>query len=76
MVMSPTAVATQCWAEGVWTGKWSHEQKRSVDEWPHWHTPIFSNDDMTFVCPTDVKKDTGAEGPFSVLEEVGSQARA
>ena len=22
-----STTATQCWAEGVWTGKWSHEQK-------------------------------------------------
>ena len=27
-----STMATQCWAEGVWTGKWSHEQKRSLDE--------------------------------------------
>ena len=25
-------MATQCWAEGVWTGTWSHELKRSLDE--------------------------------------------
>ena len=22
-----STMATQCWAEGAWTGKWSHEQK-------------------------------------------------
>ena len=47
-------------------------------KWPHWHTLIFSNNtkiDMRFVCPKDVKKDAGAEVPFSVLEEMGSQAR-
>ena len=27
-----STMATQYWAEGVWTGKWSHEQKRSLDE--------------------------------------------
>ena len=27
-----SSMATQCWAEGVWTGKRSHEQKISLDE--------------------------------------------
>ena len=27
-----STVAIQYWAEGVWTGKWRREQKRSVDE--------------------------------------------
>ena len=27
-----STMASQFWAEGVWTGKWSHEQKRSLDE--------------------------------------------
>ena len=27
-----STMVTQYWAEGVWTGKWSHEQKRSLDE--------------------------------------------
>ena len=47
-------------------------------KWPHWHTLMFSDEvkiDMRFVCPKDVQKDAGAEGPFSVLEEMGSQAR-
>ena len=25
-------MATQYWADGVWRGKWSREQKRSLDE--------------------------------------------
>ena len=24
-----SSLATQCWAEGVWTGKWRHEQKEA-----------------------------------------------
>ena len=46
--------------------------------WPHWHTLMFSDEikiDMKLVRPKDVQKDAGAEGPISVLEEVGSQAR-
>ena len=101
-----STIATQFWAEGVWTGKWSHEQKeawmRQIREvqtwkqvrglagavmcetrdlgtrWPHWHTLMFSDErqiDMRLVCPNDVKKDAGAEGPFSLLEKVGSRAR-
>ena len=31
--------------------------------------------DIMFVCPKDVKKDAGAEGPISALEEVGSETR-
>ena len=27
-----STLATQCWAEEVWIGKWLHEQKRSLDE--------------------------------------------
>ena len=45
--------------------------------WPQWHTLIFSDEvkiDMRFVCSEDVKNDAGAEGPISVLEEVGSKA--
>ena len=98
--------ATQYWAEGVWTGKWSHELKeawmRQIREvqkrkkvrrlaravmcetrdlgikWPYWHTLIFGNDtkiDMQFVCPKDVKKMLVQTALFSVLEEMGSQAR-
>ena len=47
--------------------------------WPQWHALMFSDEikknDMRFVCPKHVKKDAGAEGPISVLEEVGSKAR-
>ena len=25
-----STMATQCWAEGVWTGKWNHEQKEAL----------------------------------------------
>ena len=100
-----STMAIQYWAEGVWTGKWSHELKealmRQIREvqmwkqvrgpagavtcetrdlgikWPYWHTLIFDNDikiDMRFVCPEDVKN-AGANGLFSLLEEMGSQAR-
>ena len=27
-----STTATQYWAEGVWTGKWHHEQKKNVGE--------------------------------------------
>ena len=28
-----STMATRCWAEGAWTGKWSHERKEiSLDE--------------------------------------------
>ena len=27
-----STLATQYWAEGVWTGKWCREQRESVDE--------------------------------------------
>ena len=46
---------------------------------PYWRALMFSDEikiDMRSVCPKDVtKKDACAEGPISVLEEVGSKAR-
>ena len=27
-----STVTTQYWAEGVWTGKWCHEQREGLDE--------------------------------------------
>ena len=47
-------------------------------KWPYWHTLVLSDEtknDIRHVCPRDVKKDAGTEGPFSELEEMGSQAR-
>ena len=46
--------------------------------WPQWHTLMSSDEmkmDMRFVCPKDVKKDAGAQGPISLLEEMGSKTR-
>ena len=43
-------------------------------KWPFWRTLAFSDverTDMRYVCPSDVKKDAGAEGPINALEEVG-----
>ena len=96
-----STIATQTWAERVWTGKWNYEQKepwirqiREVQTWkqvrgpagavtcetrdlgvirPQWHTLMFRNEikiDMRFVCPKELKKKTGAEGPISALEKV------
>ena len=64
-----SSLATQCWVEGVWTGKWYHEQNeagpagavmcetRDLDiKWPHWHTLTFEGDrniDLRHVCPKD-----------------------
>ena len=47
-------------------------------KWPYWRSLIFGNDikiDMRFVCPKGCQKDAGADGPFSLLDEMGSQAR-
>ena len=44
--------------------------------WSYWHTLMFSDEkiDMRLVCPKNVKKDAGAEGPFSVLDKCGQQS--
>ena len=54
------------------------ETRDLVKKWPYWHTLVCNDEtkiDMRYVCPRDVKKDAVAEGPVSVLEEVGSKAR-
>ena len=102
-----SALATQLWAEGVWTGKLYREQRevwmkqiqqvqmwRQVrglagaamcetrdlgTKWPLWHTLIFTDEtriDMMFLCAQETLKIAGAEDQISVVEEVGSKARA
>ena len=48
-------------------------------KWLHWHTLIFTDEtriDMRFLCAQETLKIAGAEDPISVVEEVGSKARA
>ena len=44
-------------------------------KWPFWHTLIFGNDTKIDMRLERCQKDAGADGPFSLLEEMGSQAR-